>query len=222
MASDGTKITTADLGASTREKILDTAEPLFARLGFSGVGLREVADRVGIGKSSLFHHFENKIELYVAVHERVLNAFDARLASDTGEQASPLERLQRWVETGIDALAENPNWAPLLLRSLFEGDIVGGPTRDRTDVLVARIMGRLREALDQGIAAGELRAVSTPHTIQSLIGLTVFHFASGEFGESVIGESVYSAAQIRLRKQHVRDYLRYGIARSPRAAGEPT
>src|SRR5262245_46184599 len=75
--TDGSKLANADLGASTREKILETAEPLFARLGFAGVGLREVADRVGIGKSSLFHHFENKIELYMAVHERVLNAFDA-------------------------------------------------------------------------------------------------------------------------------------------------
>jgi TetR/AcrR family transcriptional regulator len=218
MTGEGSKLANADLGASTREKILETAEPLFARLGFAGVGLREVADRVGIGKSSLFHHFENKIELYIAVHERVLNAFDARLSSSVN--GSPLERLQRWVDTGIDSLAEHPNWAPLLLRSLFEGDIVGGPARDRTDVIVDRIIARLREALEEGIASGELRPVSVPHTIQSLIGLTVFHFASGDFGVTVIGESVYSAAQVRLRKQHVRDYLRHGLARDGQGAGD--
>jgi AcrR family transcriptional regulator len=218
MTGEGTKLASADLGASTREKILETSEPLFARLGFAGVGLREVADRVGIGKSSLFHHFENKIELYIAVHERVLNAFDARLSSSVS--GSPLERLQRWVDTGIDSLAEHPNWAPLLLRSLFEGDIVGGPARDRTDAIVDRIIGKLRDALEEGMASGELRPVSVPHTIQSLIGLTVFHFASGDFGESVLGESVYAAAQVRLRKQHVRDYLRHGLAHEARSAGD--
>ncbi len=38
-----------------REKILDAAEDLFARRGFSGVGLSEIAEAVGLGKSTLFH-----------------------------------------------------------------------------------------------------------------------------------------------------------------------
>ena len=47
----------ADSGPGSRAKILDTAEALFSRRGFNGVSLREVADRAGLGKSSLFHHF---------------------------------------------------------------------------------------------------------------------------------------------------------------------
>ena len=33
------------------------------------------------------------------------------------------------------------------------------------------------------MAAGEIRRVSVPHTVQTLIGMTVFHFATGDFGE---------------------------------------
>jgi len=49
---------------SSRDKILDVAEALFARSGYSGIGMREVATEVGLGKSSLFHHFESKQSLY--------------------------------------------------------------------------------------------------------------------------------------------------------------
>ena len=53
--------------ASSRDKILEVAEALFAQRGFAGVGLREVAESAGLGKSSLFHHFASKVQLYLAV-----------------------------------------------------------------------------------------------------------------------------------------------------------
>ena len=65
---------------SSHDKILDVAEALFARRGFSGVGMREVADAVGLGKSSVFHHFRTKTQLYFEVLDRVLQRIEDRLA----------------------------------------------------------------------------------------------------------------------------------------------
>src|SRR4030095_2130327 len=62
-----------------RDKILDCAEALFARRGFAGTGLAEVAETVGLGKSSLFHHFPSKAELYAAVVARILARIEGRL-----------------------------------------------------------------------------------------------------------------------------------------------
>ena len=66
-----------------------------------------------------------------------------------------------------------------------------------------------------GIVAGEVRPVSVPHTIQSLIGLTVFHFASGDFGEDLLGAPVYSAAEIRQRKEHVISFMERALRAQP-------
>src|SRR5262245_34795377 len=63
----------------SRDKILDCAETLFARRGFAGTGLAEVAEHVGLGKSSLFHHFRSKAELYAAVVARILGVIEDRL-----------------------------------------------------------------------------------------------------------------------------------------------
>ena len=60
--------------------------------------------------------------------------------------------------------------------------------------------------------AGELRAVSVPHTIQSLIGLTVYPFASGAFGDELLGAGVFSAAEVDRRKLELRNLVRAGLA----------
>ena len=96
---------------SSRNKIIEIAEPLFAQLGFAGVGMRELADRVGMSKSALFHHFPTKIALYVAVLESGLSRIDTSLLE--GNDEGPLDRMRRWLDTLIDTLAEHPVVAPL-------------------------------------------------------------------------------------------------------------
>ncbi len=195
----------AEASPSTRAKILETAESLFARFGFAGVGMRAVADSVGVSKSALFHHFPTKRALWAAVLERSMLEFDRRIAAaDTTGGA--LERMRLSIEAVIDSLVENPSRAPLLLRSLFEvedEEPVDAPARE----VLSRVLGRVAAGLEAGIASGEIRPVSVPHTLQSLIGLTVFHFASGDFGEDLLGAPVYSAAEIRRRKDHVIGFM---------------
>ena len=41
-------------------------------------------------------------------------------------------------------------------------------------------------------------------------------FASGDFGVEVLGKDVFDPAEVRRRKQEVRDLLRFGLVR-----GEP-
>ena len=199
------------ISASSRDKILDTAEPLFARSGFAGVGLREVAERAGLGKSSLFYHFPSKVKLYVAVLERVFGEFDARLGERATPDVSPLGRLHAWTDAVVEALAAHPSWASLLVRSLFDNDVAEGEDQGRIDELFGRIRERIGGALEEGIRSGEIRSVSIPHTIQTLIAISVFHFASGDLGSDVLGESVYEPEQVRLRQAHIHDYLDHGL-----------
>lgn len=196
----------AEISPSTREKILDTAESLFARFGFAGVGMRAVADSVGLSKSSLFHHFASKRQLWSAVNERSLLEFDARLATADARARNARERLQLFVAGVIDSLVENPARAPLLLRSLFEVDY-DEPADQAAHAVLQRVLARVAAGLELGIASGELRPVPVQHTVQTLIGMTVFHFATGDFGDELLGAPLFSAAEIRQRKEHVIDFI---------------
>lgn len=205
---------------SSREKILEVAESLFARRGYAGVGLQEVATRVGLGKSSLFHHFRGKAQLYLAVLDRVLAGIDGRLAGALATPGSALERLDRAVDVLVDALAEQPATARLLLRSLFEEDDLPAEAAAEaaaTDRLTIRIVSRIDALLREGAAQGSLRPAPPAHTIQTLIGAIVYHFASGEFGEELFGRPLLSADAVRRRKEELKAFIHHGLA-APAAA----
>jgi AcrR family transcriptional regulator len=204
----------APAGSSSREKILDVAETLFARRSFSGVGMREVADAVGFGKSSLFHHFRSKLQLYGEVLGRVLTRIDGHLQPVLAADVGPLEKLDRWLDSLIDALAEQPAWSRLLLRALFEDEAfpeADTPERAAAERAMQSIIGGCDALLRDGIASGVFRRVSVAHTIQTVIGSTIYHFASGRFGDELLGRPMLSADEVGKRKESIRSLFHHGL-----------
>jgi|DewCreStandDraft_5_1066085.scaffolds.fasta_scaffold10774_1 AcrR family transcriptional regulator len=204
---------------SSREKILDAAEVLFAQRGFSGVGMREVAEAVGLSKSSLFHHFRSKVELYAAVAGRILSMFEQRTVQALGGPGDAFVRFDRWLDAMIETLAERPSRARLLLRSLFEDDDLAGESAEEKEVdqIIHRLFASVGRLLREGMEQGVFRLASIPHMLQSLIGLLVYHFASGEFGETLLRQSLFAPAAVKKRKEEVKLLLYAGMLAQPKS-----
>jgi AcrR family transcriptional regulator len=206
---------------TSREKILDVAEARFAQRGYAGVGLREVAEAAGLGKSSLFHHFPTKAALYGAVLDRVIERIDARMRRALDASGDAREQVSAAVVALIDVLAEDPPAARLLLRTVFEDDDVSpseSPELAAVDARLDALIARIARAITEGIASGAFRPISPPDAIQTLIGAVVFPFASGEFGEKLAGD-IFSAEAIARRKREVLALIQYGWMR-PQSEGE--
>lgn len=62
--------TRAEQRAATVKLILDTSEDLFAQLGYFGVTIKDVADRMGIHPALIHYYFDGKKALFDAVFER--------------------------------------------------------------------------------------------------------------------------------------------------------
>jgi AcrR family transcriptional regulator len=200
---------------SSREKILDVAESLFARRGYTGVGLREVALAAGLSKSSLFHHFRGKAPLYGEVLARVLTRIEERVSPVLRQPDGPAQRFERWISALIDHLAEHPTTARLLLRALFEDEeFASDPPAEaeRAEAILASIVAGVQGLLREGMQQGVFRRVSVGHTLQTLIGATVYHFASAEIGETMLGRPLFSAESVAARKAEVIALLEHGIA----------
>ncbi|ELJ8442340.1 TetR/AcrR family transcriptional regulator [Vibrio cholerae] len=63
------------LRSSTKEKILDVAEGLFAECGFNDTSLRTITSKAGVNLASVNYHFGDKKTLVRAVLNRYLEAF---------------------------------------------------------------------------------------------------------------------------------------------------
>jgi TetR/AcrR family transcriptional regulator len=73
------------------ERILAAAEELFAKEGFDAVSMNAIADKAGVSKANVFHHFKSKNDLYLAVIKQACQqacAFIDNFGSDRGPSPS--------------------------------------------------------------------------------------------------------------------------------------
>ena len=64
--------------AATRRELLDAAEALIAERGFAQASLSAIADRAGVSKGAVYHHFQSKDDLLLALLD---SHFEARIAA---------------------------------------------------------------------------------------------------------------------------------------------
>jgi AcrR family transcriptional regulator len=64
----------------TRQRILDVAVELFIEQGFAGTSVRDISERLGMTKGSLYYHFASKEELLHALVTPLMDDLDAFIA----------------------------------------------------------------------------------------------------------------------------------------------
>ena len=103
----------------TRQALLDAAAKLFARKGYAGTNLAEIAGEAGIKTGSVYYHFASKDELVVEVlrfgtahsHEHARS----RVAA-LGDAATAAQRLRAAIEAHLDSLHHLGDYALAGLR----------------------------------------------------------------------------------------------------------
>lgn len=109
----------AQIGRPTADRILDSAEALFAARGFAGTSVRDIANAVGLNPASLYNHFANKEALYEAVLERGI-----RPLVDALEEAAKSETVD--ASAIIGAVMEHLSRTPQLPRLIHHEALSGG------------------------------------------------------------------------------------------------
>lgn len=123
--SDGVEPVKRMRRAERREQILNAATRAFARAGFAGTGLDDVAAEAGITRVMLYRHFESKADMYRAVLDRAC----ARLAENVGSD--------NFDENSVAALVRAAAADPDAFRLLFRHAAREPEFRDLIDTLTA-------------------------------------------------------------------------------------
>src|SRR3954447_17626462 len=80
-------------GEGTRTELVRVARRLFAERGYASVGTEEIVREARGTRGALYHHFENKRDLFRAVHEEVEQELVARVAERIGAIDDPWDLL---------------------------------------------------------------------------------------------------------------------------------
>ena len=69
------------MAKDTKERILSAALEMFSQNGYAGTNIRELSASLGMGKSSLYRHFESKEAIWNALLDEMIAYYDARFGS---------------------------------------------------------------------------------------------------------------------------------------------
>src|SRR5437588_10908548 len=91
-ATPAGRLTREQSKANTRERLLDAARGVFARSGFHGAAVEEIASEAGYSTGALYSNFDGKEDLFLALMGREVTKHGEEIASAVRERASISER----------------------------------------------------------------------------------------------------------------------------------
>ncbi len=136
-----------------RDAIVAAAARIFAERGYAAVGMRDVAEAVGIRGASLYHHFASKEEILYAICLTVTeepNALNLPLLDAPG---TPAQRLAALVNGHLHHLHRRRTEHVVGLHELAA---LTAEHRAVVDEHRRYYQRRVREVIAAGVAAGEL------------------------------------------------------------------
>jgi AcrR family transcriptional regulator len=191
--------TQAARSARTRGALLAAARELFAAKGFAATGREEIAERAGVTRGALYHHFASKTDVAAAVVEQLEGELVDLVVAAALRGSGVRDQLHRGCRAYMDACADPtmarilseapavlgieacraldavacaPLLAEVFARAAEEGVTVPGDP----EVAAALLLGFLNEA------AGLIAAAPMDSALRDRVANTVDEFISRLFG----------------------------------------
>lgn len=200
--------------AATRAVLLATAISEFAEKGFAGARVDEIANRAGVNKQLLYHHFGNKDDLYRIALETVYSEIcEKERALDLGN-LPPIEAMRTLIGYSFDYLVEHPEFIKLV----SDENAQGAPHAAKSEELAEMhwpLVELLRETLSRGAAEGVLRDDMDPINVYiSIAGLSYFYFSNNPTLSAIFGTRLNTPKAIARRRKHVVEFALAALSKT--------
>ena len=148
-----------------RDEILHAALAAFRETGYHSTTLADIADRLGIRKTALYHYFPDKEAILFECHRQSLAELE-RLTAEAKELDTAVDRLQFLIREHVRVMTDTLEGSPLAFEVSSMSDerqleIIEG--RDRYEQ-------ELRSTIAAGILAGEFRQVDPKIATFAILG----------------------------------------------------
>ncbi|BBX29653.1 hypothetical protein GCM10009632_26300 [Mycolicibacterium alvei] len=149
--------------ARTRAAILDAAEVVFSREGYSEARIEEIAELADVSVGSIYGHFDGKRGLYLQLVNGALALFTEYMQRSDDPAMTPLQRVLAGGDAYLRFHLDHPGAFHFLAyrspgaQPLSGDDETEASIRDRVGLLLRRFA----EQIDAAIAAGEARPVDS-------------------------------------------------------------
>jgi len=167
-----------------RNEILEAATRLFARKGYHGTTMGEIAKEAEFSTGSLYNFFSNKEELYFKLLEEKIEALETRVYKILEEEGGIEERLGRYVDTILGFFEVERDFFRIFSeqRSQFELS-AKGQFSDVIHEKYQNYLGTMVELMQQGIEEGLFKPLNPAELALCFVGIIntmLFMFVNSE------------------------------------------
>ncbi|MGG3504977.1 TetR family transcriptional regulator [Paenibacillus lautus] len=149
----------------TIQLLLKVARTQFTEKGYANAALEEIADEANVTRGALYHHFKNKLGLFLAVLELVQSEIAQRVETEAGSSEDPWEQLLFGCRAFIAAVVEPQNKRIMLIDG---PSVVGWEAWREMDELHS--MSHLREQLTLMQEQGMMKKIPVDAMTHGLSG----------------------------------------------------
>jgi AcrR family transcriptional regulator len=169
-----------------RERVVAVAADLFARHGYHGTGIAELAKAVGLGRGALYHYIESKEALLYAISRTQVDRMNAQAEAALRAGLPPEELLREMARGLLRNIADHRSEWAVFFR---DHSALTGERRDHVIAARERYEGYWRQALDRGVEAGALRP--TPALlVKGILGMLNYTYLWFEPGGALTPEEL--------------------------------
>jgi TetR/AcrR family transcriptional repressor of mexJK operon len=155
-----------------RKQILDAAQKVFAKKGFHGTSIKDLAKAAGISPGLLYWYFKDKTDLLTSLlSERITEGFGS-LAEEVPFDLPPEEFLPRFGRFYV-GLVERPMNAALFKIVIANTQSFPAAVREVQSHMIDRILGTMQTYFQHQIDAGRMRACDTEMATRVFMGSLV-------------------------------------------------
>lgn len=151
----------------TRERILDAALSVFSRKGYHETRLDEIVDVSGTSKGSIYFHFPNKQQLFIALVDKFADLLERRVREAVPDEGSSLERVRVALTTVLDTFGAYRMPAKILL---VQAAGLGSVFESKRFEVHNRFAAMIQSYLDEGVACGDIPPLDTDIVARAWMG----------------------------------------------------
>jgi TetR/AcrR family transcriptional regulator len=192
----------------TRKSILRAAIREFSAHGLAGARTDAIAESAKVNKALLYYYFKSKTGLYAAAIEEVSSAVAERAFAALDPKRSAGERLLRTALSHFDRILTQRDFQSLMQQEMVRmrrGESEALPTM--VENVFKPLLGKLQEAVHDGIETGELCHVDWLQVVYSVLGANVLYFLSAPMMRLMLPSDPMAPAAIECRRKAAVQYL---------------
>jgi AcrR family transcriptional regulator len=104
--------------------IFDAAAEVFARRGYDGARLEEIASAAGVSKALIYEHFDGKRELFTQIFRRGTDELLGLVLAAAAAESDSRGRLEAGLRTFLDFVSEQPAVWRVIEQDVSDPDLV--------------------------------------------------------------------------------------------------